>query len=67
MAFAIANDNHCAEAEAPATLDDLSDAVDLDDTFFELKLIGVNTSACHNTSTLQVAGRRSQAMISCDM
>jgi hypothetical protein len=62
MALAVADNDYRAKAEAPATFDNLRNTIDLDDTLFELKLFGVDTSACHNTSTLQVTWRRSQVL-----
>src|SRR5690349_2017628 len=49
VALAIADDDDRAEAEAPAALDDLRDAVDLDDALLERELIGVD--ACHGCSS----------------
>src|SRR6185503_11597509 len=43
VAGAVADDDNRAEAEPPAALDDLGDAVDLDDAFLEGELVGVNT------------------------
>ena len=40
VAGAVADDDDRAEAEAPAALDDLGDAVDLDDALFERELVG---------------------------
>ena len=37
-AVAVTHDDHRAEAEAAATLDDLGDTVDLDDLFFQVEL-----------------------------
>src|SRR4029079_1285090 len=39
---AVTDDDHRAEAEAPAALDDLRDAVDLDDALFERELVGID-------------------------
>jgi len=50
MALAIAHDDHGAEAEAPPALDNFRDAVDLNDAFFELKVVCVDAFLCHNSS-----------------
>jgi hypothetical protein len=42
VAGAVADDDDRAEAEAPAALDHLRDAVDLDDTLLERELVGVD-------------------------
>src|SRR6266581_3891746 len=39
---AVTDDDDRAEAEPPAALDDLGDAVDLDDALLERELVGVN-------------------------
>ena len=52
VARAVTDDDDRAEAEAPAALDDLGDAVDLDDALFERQLVGVD--ACHGGSFLEV-------------
>src|SRR5439155_1098520 len=43
-AVAIANDHHRAEAEAAAALDDLGNAVDLDDLLFQVELGWIDSS-----------------------
>ena len=45
MPVTVADHDHRAEAEAPAALDDLRDAVDLDDALFERQLGGIDS--CH--------------------
>ena len=42
VARAVADDDDRAEAEAAAALDDLGDAVDLDDALFEGQLVGID-------------------------
>ena len=48
VAVAVTDDDDRAEAEAAAALDDLGDAVDLDDALLERELVGVD--ACHGGS-----------------
>jgi hypothetical protein len=42
MATAIAHHDQRAEVEAPATFDDLADAVDLHHSLFQLEIVGVD-------------------------
>src|SRR6185295_16013903 len=49
VARAVADDDDRGEAEAPAALDDLRHAVDLDDALLERELVGVD--ACHVSSS----------------
>src|SRR5690606_38917381 len=51
-AVAVADDHHRAEAEAPAALDDLGDAVDLDDLLFQVELGRIDP--CHAFSSLSL-------------
>src|SRR6266487_5215420 len=62
VAFAVADDDHRAEAEASSALNHLRDSVDLDDALFEFKLIRVDSSACHNTSVYRSAVRSRQLL-----
>ena len=61
VAGAVADDDDRAEAEAPAALDDLRDAVDLDDALLERELVGVNSwhvSLLRNPGRLRGPRRR---------
>ena len=51
---AVTDDDDRAEAEPPAALDDLGDAVDLDDALLERELVGVDS--CHVGSSEIQAG-----------
>ena len=65
VALAVADDDDRAEAEATAALDDLRDAVDLDDALFERQLVRIDPGQLG--SSLQIRsrdrprGRRRQA------
>jgi hypothetical protein len=50
MAFAVAHYNDRAEAKAPATFNDLGDAVNLNDALFKLKAVCINAFLCHMSS-----------------
>jgi hypothetical protein len=55
MARAVADDDDRAEAEAAAALDDLRDAVDLDDALLELATVVRTCSAlCHQMILLSL-------------
>jgi hypothetical protein len=50
MALAITNDDHRAEAEAPATLHHFGHAINLYDALFKIEPIGVDSFSVHASS-----------------